>query len=468
MKQPHVLNRREHPRVLVQLPLHLRRRFEFIDSLPGTYRDIASLSEVELSEWDALITNTPLARRPQRSTSALGSELLLGHNTRIVPEHLCVFTIFDDVARAATVDQVDGTDPDASPIWLQQVGQIPGHEVHTTGYIPERLDNLVKRTLIPVVEQRNYQFGGRLSREPVENFHIHLRGPQALILAANYRRPDGASVWVVPHDLPDFEPWFEEALHDWHEIHPDRFPGLPRWTESAEWMTHEERVIADEIRTEEANFARIAGEYEARLNVLTEQLSAAREAADAGERILLTGQDKALEDAVCKALRNFGYEVAEMDEKWDERERREDYRITDPGCEGWLVIADATGVAKGAKGGKLQILGGHVEAYLFEERPSVRPRRWLLVNREIEKDPHTRHKDIFRSDVLGPFADSQGLAIDTPALFVLDNATKSGGISPEAVRDLLRERTGQVTLQCAQEWIESQRTVPGEGQRSKT
>lgn len=310
MKQPIVLNRREHPRVLIMLPLDLRGRFEFIESLPGTYRDIASLGDVELSEWDALITNAPLARRPQRGgTSALGAAVL-NNQPRIVPEHLCVFTFFGDVAGSEAVDQVDGTDPDSSPIWLQGVGHIPGHEVHMASRISDRLEDLVKRTLIPVVEKRSYQFGGRLSREPVENFDIHLRGPKELILAANYRRPDGASVWIVPRDLPDFEPWFEEALRDWHERHPERFPALPRWTENAEWMTHEERVIADEIRSEEANFARIASEYETRLNGLKERLSAAREAADAGERVLLTGQDKSLEDAVCNALRNFGYNVA--------------------------------------------------------------------------------------------------------------------------------------------------------------
>jgi len=84
--------------------------------------------------------------------------------------------------------------------------------------------------------------------------------------------------------------------------------------------------------------------------------------------------------------------------------RRSPGRTRQPDNDGWLVIADATGVARGAKGSKLQTLTTYVNQFLIEEGNAIVPRQWLLVNRLADRVLTDRGDSIFRPDVLAPFA----------------------------------------------------------------
>ena len=128
-------------------------------------------------------------------------------------------------------------------------------------------------------------------------------------------------------------------------------------------------------------------------------MGAASEEALEGRKRLLSTQDEPLQRAVFEGLIDLGFDVQDMDLVWEERQHREDYRITDPDVPGWLVIGDATGVATGAKGSKIATVIGYVTKYAIEEKPDSPPSVWVLVNHLIDRDPDTRG-DIYRADDL--------------------------------------------------------------------
>ncbi|EID80790.1 hypothetical protein [Rhodococcus sp. 21391] len=356
-------------------------------------------------------------------------------------------------------DFIEAEDGSSDITRLDFKDRVAGHHAYPgDAQSSELLTSLVKTQLVPTVENRPAQFGVypfNVRGDSEFRVNTFLRGPNELVIAGSYVRPNQGSVWFIPHDVDDLEPWWTLALHDWHEIFPERFPGVPKWQNSPDWMTHIERAIQARIQDEVARFAPLQQAHDAELARLRTDFDIAQTNASKGARVLLTGQDDELQNAVLQALLALGYTVRDMDEVWPDRERREDYRITEDGYDDWLVLADATGVSKGAKASKFQILGRNVTKYVFEEKPNFIPRQWLIVNRLIERDPATRG-DIFRPDELGPLSESLCLAFDTAALFVLQDAVAAGAVSGKLVREMLRERTGQLRLEDAREWLNRQ------------
>ena len=148
--------------------------------------------------------------------------------------------------------------------------------------------------------------------------------------------------------------------------------------------------------------------------------------------------------------------MRDMDLEWDDKERREDFRITDPDDPRWLVLGDATGVRGNAKGGKMAVLQGYVTKYVFDETPSNIPGMWYLLNREIEKDPNIR-STILRADEIEPFAAQQGLVLDTTALYVLLRHAHDEPNDRPAIREYLRTFVGLLGLSEALKWLETRR-----------
>jgi hypothetical protein len=448
----HILNTREHPRVLLKVDDDLLPRWQFLleGESQGTFRKIDDFREVDASEWDAVVTDNDLARRMH----GYGSE---PRDVRAVPENLYVFhtllpTFSDDL------DLDIFTDIKGKYRSIKQYSGVAGSQLRASGeYLEESLAELVKE-FIPIAETREYQFGIRLyategsSGDPsIRSFMI---GPSNLSLMGSYRRADGAGVWVVPSDVPDFVPWWEEALREWHKFDSEKFPGFPGWIERTEWRTHAEMRTITAIQSEQEGFAILASQHEEKIAGLQTELQEAS-AEDAPLKQLLNGTGIPLQDVVRDVLDDLGYIVREMDKEFPEREAREDFRITEPGNPGWLVMADATGVAKGAKGAKLQLLSTYVIQYLHDEGNAIKPKQWLFVNRLLDRDPVQRGGDIFRPDVLKPFEAAGGLAIDTPALFLLHRAFQEQRVSADELRDLLRDRTGELSTADAIEWLNS-------------
>lgn len=453
LDQVNPLNPLDPPRVLVYVRSNTWDRLQFCRDLPGTYRFISHPNEVDLREWDALITDSPVVFERLHVDGTRSVE-------RDIPPSMCVLLILYDNS-GATLDTVE--DSTEAGFLVAADYRVPGHHLYRS-YEPasESLKALVKRDLQTVAQNRSTQFGVRTVTpfgEPVTpsvaHFTPFLRGPDDLTLAGRIRHQGGGSVWIVPADVNELESWWRHALQDWHqEYGSPRFPGVPNWSEAEEWMTHEERQINRAVEDAEAAFAIVKAEHEGRIEEYRSAADAAREKADNNERVLLIGQGDPLQDAVLGALQTLGFTVRDMDKEWDDKARREDYRIEDPDSPGWLAIGDATGTAKGAKASKHTALTGFGTKYVLEERPAESPYLWMIVNRKIQQDPNTRG-ELFREDEAASFAINQGLAIDTVALFLLVNSVNAGEIEASDVRAWLRLRTGELLIDDAREWLQA-------------
>ncbi len=341
---------------------------------------------------------------------------------------------------------------------VKLAAHVAGSELRSGGEsLTESVADLVK-DFVPIAEARTKQHGVYLSADDGATneppFRPFLLGPGDIALMAKYLRANKTGVWMVPSDVKSFEPWWEAALRDWHDVDPVKFPSFPGWIEDLAWRTWSEEKLITAIRAEEERFAAVRTEHEEKIVKLSEALSTASDEDSALKR-LLNGTGTSLQDVVRDVLRAFGYVVRDMDQEYPEREPREDFRITEDGFDDWMVIADATGVAKGAKGAKLQTLTNYVVQYLSEEGNAIRPRQWLIVNRLLDRDPLQRGNEIFRPDVLQPFASSNGLAVDTAALFVLYRAMQRSEVSGLEVREHLRYRTGELSTRDALDWVQS-------------
>ena len=458
----HIINAREKPRILIYVSS--RENYAWVEALPGTHRFIDSLGEVDTDEWDVLITDYKTAEyhRGEYGTRT-------GSIYRIVPPHMWLFRVITEDFREVNDALVDfgsanggdykKVDPQLPLTRIDRDEDVPGHQVRRVENLPEALQELVQRDLVPAVEDRHFQFGLRLGDEPdgrpsgLKSFRPFLVGPSELVLACSYVRLDGSQCWVVPDDVPDLQRWFELALNEWHVTQPQTFPGVSAWQTAQKWMTADEMRLANELKQLEEEFAAKQAAYVASKSVIEHALEDQRVSTDAGRRVLLTGQDDALQNATLEALSNLGFDVEDMDRVWPDRERREDFRIRDGADPEWLVIADVTGVQKGAKASKLQTISGYVTKFVLEERPINAPGQWLLVNRLLDRDPEQRG-DIFRADERTAFEAQDGLAIDTAALFLIVEGCGTESARAEA-RAWLRSARGEITVTTARGWLVS-------------
>jgi hypothetical protein len=463
-KPGRVLNEKKRPRTL--LWTDRPSNFSWLNDLVETVRKIDYVTEVNLDEWDLLVTDQ------QFTEWAVDRAGFTNHGlNRDIPSSMYVFgvlTLDASLLLGGLTDFGNTSGTNQPPQWangapvsvLQSHSGVAGHEVRRVDGLPEPLQDLVKSDLLSVVEDRDYQHGfkERLFGDRPSGFRQvrpFLLGPQDLILAGSYERIDGGSGWVIPADVANPAAWFSQALLEWHRSKPSTFPAVSHWEDDPAWMTKAEREVHAELERQREAFRKAKEDYEAHEARLSNQLASLRESARVGRRALLTAQDDPFQDAALKALLALGFDVEDMDKTWPDRERREDFRIRDVEDSSWMVIGDATGVAKGAKGAKLQAIGGYVTKYVVSEKADSAPGQWLIVNRLLDRDPETRG-NVFREDELEVFANDAGLAIDSAALFVLAEWADEHVDERAVLRTYLRALTGQLTLQMARIWITDQ------------
>lgn len=418
--------------------------------LPGTVKVVTDLASVDQTEWDALILN---GEYQTRNTSSV----LRVTYTRVA-DHLYVFKVLPEGHHGnyGILDVVSGLNSADDAVTLTLRWEIPGHEIA----VKHGFDRELGTSLIEAAERRDAQ-SGLINPDEVpagvvmDSFAV---GPQGIILAGTLNAPKRGEVWFVPSEVSTLGPWIHAAFASWRRREPKKFPGVPDWWASPEWYSAAESAIALRIAEESEAFERAKAKFEAICTQLESELDTAREEAAAGSRQLLRGQDDALQDAVRDALEDLGFAVRDMDLEWEDKERREDFRITDPDDPQWLVLGDATGVSGNAKGGKMGILQGYVTKYVFDEKPETIPGMWYLLNREIEKDPNVR-STILRADEIEPFAAQQGLILDTTALYVLLRHAHNQPEEKLAIREYLRTSVGLVALPNALAWIEQRKVL---------
>lgn len=445
------VNDKPRPRVLIY-PGNLLIDFEWAKQRFDTWKFIGNLSEVDLLEWDLIITGANLSEWN-------------GHGVRrIVPNRLYTFTVLpqDPQPETPILGGKEGErgylEPGASTFSLKR--DIPGNLVRRVDNLPEPLQDHIQQFLVPVAEARDRQYGAQLAA-PVEKlaptiteYRPFLVGPQGTALALSYRRVGGSRHWIVPQDAGDPGAWLDLALSEWHEENPSLFPNVGVWQTSATWMVNPERRAHDRLVEATRAFTEARERYELERARLTDAVEIARLGEGRKRRALITSKDDELQQAVLTALRELGFEVRDMDLEWPEKARREDYRISDTDDGTWLALADATGTTKGAKGNKFSTLQAHATKYLLQERPDRQPTLWLIVNHLLHRDPDTR-RDLFTADDATVIASAGGLAIDTAALFVLVEAAEIDPQLRPAIRAWMRGTTGQLTLDMARVWLKN-------------
>ncbi len=406
---------------------------------------VSNLNSVDQDEWDALIIKGAYIW-------SSSNNVFSGPSYTRVADHLYIFRVLPEVRpQTGALDRVTGLNETEEAVTLPLRWGIPGQEIS----LKPGLDRDLSSALIKVADTRTSQSGLETPAELPSGVELDpfASGPRGIVLAGKLNAPKRGEVWFVPIEVETLGPWIKAAFASWRRQDPKKFPGEPDWWASSDWYTTREAAVAQQISEKKEAFEKVKADHEVAIAALESELEDAQEEASISSRLLLRGQDDPLQNAVGAALGELGFQVRDMDLEWEPKERREDFRITDPDDADWMVLGDATGVTGNAKGGKMAVLQSYVTKYVHEEKPEKIPGMWYLLNREIERDPMQR-STILRTDEIQPFAALQGLILDTTALFVLLRHAQTWPDAKPAIREYLRTSVGLIALTNAMEWID--------------
>lgn len=448
------LNEQPRPRVLVDIDDDVLRDavLQALEGLAGTARHFSDRSFINQKEWDAVISTRPPS---DFHNHPFGREY-----TRSYEAHLQVFTLLNPVRRFADY----AVDEEGSVVYGVETVHVIGTSAHIDPGLDDEISALARTQLLPMTRRRDEQPGVQVVNPGIPTtapsttagFSPIMTGPAPLVYAATYHRTPTTTAWAVPHDVADLHPWFVAAFRSWHKQDPAVFPSAPDWFEDRAWYSVEESALAEKIEQEKQLFTAAQQAHDAKVRRLEEELMGLRALSASGERQLLIGQGDPLQAEVLRALLELGFEVEDMDEVWDARERREDYRIRDSDDPAWLVIADATGTTKGVKGAKLMAVQRFVTKWVAENPGHPIPGYWVIANHFAEQDPASRRPDLIRSDELSAAIQEDGVVVDTVALYHLLRAVRQNPELRQGAREQLRHASGQYTSTDAIAWITAQ------------
>ena len=260
-------------------------------------------------------------------------------------------------------------------------------------------------------------------------------------MATIYVRDNDKGVAVLPLDLFDKIAWIDLLVDEWSQIDPVSFPdGGGQWSKTKEWMTPEERSLADEIESLEAEKAAKIAQLDS--EILDKEISLAqlRQEVNSGTRGLLTEQGDALVEKVEKAFQDIGFGVTDMDSELEpEQHKREDLRLTDPDDPDWEALVEIKGYGRSdGKTSDLQKMQRYVNFYI-SEKDRLPSKIIYLVNGPIDVTPSQRGLALgTANDDVREFKNSNGLVIGTTTLY---KALCSK--SPEEIRKSIIDETGR-------------------------
>ena len=239
------------------------------------------------------------------------------------------------------------------------------------------------------------------------------------------------------------------ALAEWARIAPDRFPGIPDWSDEWEWRTHLERQHAAALDALAAERQRFNDELDQRTSRIRAQLDDARSRADLYERALLTTDSDQLVHAVIEAFRELGFSVIDVDQQAAPGDKLEDLHITDSDQPGWLALAEVKGYTKGVSTTAFQQLARFSKRYL--QRTGGQPdAEWYIANQFRTRDPAVRQPILHGKDEdVRTFAADGGLVVDTVVLFRVLDLVRSGQITSADARAQMRASSGVLTTPAA-------------------
>jgi hypothetical protein len=389
--------------------------FSAVNELFPGARRIKTLGQVDQSEYDLLIGDTFIG---------------------LPAKHLFVMA-FGCAAPIPSNFQV--------PFQTDPSGKSRSRALLVPNDLPPSIRALVEYDLLPVakkleehaiyrVAQTDLRFGDGRS---VKGTLILGTGDGGTICAMWPRSGGTGHVFGAPAYASPI-PWIRAVVGVWHELAPDLFPARLDWTEDVAWFTPEQASAAAKCHAIEAERQAALDDLAARERDARQTLEQATERADAGPRLLLTGTGDGLAAAVAGCLRDMGFVVKDMDEVWNPKDKREDFRISLPVKPDWTILGEAKGL--GSSRGKTADLTKMVGRGRLFERETGRPANgfWYIVNHDPAVHPADRLPVLHGSDDdLGGFGAADGLAIDTVDLFRLWCDVTIGQLSASDARDLL-------------------------------
>lgn len=431
-----IINESPGPRLLIHGLSNWEDSFEEIKNLVPTARHCESLAEVRQAEWDVIVTDQPLA-------------ILIPNKVRIVDTHLCViFVPKRDVAGRPPIElRADWRSG------IQVYEHYVSQELVRIHGLPERIATLTHEQLEPIlkIRERHQYFGispfltysTAASNAQLEPFIMTGDGK---MLAGRYKRSLTSEAWLLPSDISDIIPWIRAALAEWHSLAPDRFPSLPDWSETPEWMTAEEKKLTARLTDISRKREELLAKLEEEEGEVRRELLAAQESASVYERALLTSQSEDLVKAVMRAFTEIGFAVTDADLEATPDDHLEDLRVEDEKAPGWVALVEVKGYTKGAKTEALtQFLRFNIR---YQQRAGkVADGSWYIVNQFLARDPSTRQPALHgKDDDISAFASAGGLVIDTVTLFKILQQIQNGLLDSGEARTILRSSTGRLDI----------------------
>ncbi|MET8430090.1 hypothetical protein [Nocardia sp. NPDC004860] len=245
-------------------------------------------------------------------------------------------------------------------------------------------------------------------------------------------------IYLPAEAADNIEPWLLAAFERWAAAEPSVFPSEPDWVSNPTWMTSAELAARANIEQRQATADAAIEQLQREIAEAESALHSARDAGDAGPRILLTGTGDELVHAVNEALQRLGFDVRDMDVDL-QGQKREDLRVSDGD---WTCVCEVKGYTTGGKPSDLAKLQRWVGFYTAENR-KLPEAAWYVVNQFRERDPSVRKQLLWgHAEDVEVLKEQGATAIDTRSLFLLDKAVAAGELAAEDARALLRDSVG--------------------------
>lgn len=450
-----VHGRKPTPRVLVdvsddELASGIEAMFETVHRLarPG------DLNRLRQAEWDVLVTDRD---RLEGFASIEGQSSIEGQYW-LVESHLFVLLLgwgargrLSEIPSPHALAELHLDEHEVAPAQAFPVTVMAIPTVAKELYVPELddppLEDLVKQTLLPLIEDREHKFGlsfdGDEAQRP-DHFSAFLETTEPVALAGRFKRDRHMKVecWVLPDGVRQPLEWVRVAVRRWQSIAPERFERLPGWERAHPWLTAEEQRLEDELAAHDQKRHELLGQLDAERAGLEHNRMDARQAAEAGPRRLLTAKSTELVAAVSDALTELGFGVVDVDAKRGPGDKLHDLEVTDPAEAGWTALVEVKGYRGSARVNDLLRFGRYRERF-HDDHGRWPDACWYVVNQHAGRDPSERPEVLHANrDERATFAEDGGLAMDTAALFAVVRSVELGEVHRSEARQRLRATAG--------------------------